>query len=224
MHKISEIIGLQVISLFEGQLVGYTKDFCLSADNKKITELLIQDNKDEENIFALDPKNIFKIKDAIFVKNLSVLTKKQNVQIQNSPINCLAFLTDGTSLGKLLDINLTKNFFINSFACSTCETNNRIFKLSNEVIIFNKPKSSLSYLTFKPVEGGQLIAYPVNTELQTIPVKTISDFNFLIGRKSSKDIFAFNNEILIRAGGLITDRVIHQARKAGKLKELAMYS
>ena len=51
-----------------------------------------------------------------------------------------------------------------------------------------------------------------------------NNFNFLIGRKVSKNIFANNNEIIIRKNTKITDKHIETASIYNKLRELSVYS
>ena len=48
--------------------------------------------------------------------------------------------------------------------------------------------------------------------------------SFLQGRKATKTIFGFNNEVLIKEGALVTTKVINTCTSHGKLMELALNS
>ena len=52
----------------------------------------------------------------------------------------------------------------------------------------------------------------------------VQNADFLLGRVCTKDIFNFNNEILIKAHAVITKKNLKEINKFGKLRELMLYS
>ena len=74
--------------------------------------------------------------------------------------------------------------------------------------------------TIIPIEPKKKVVLDSND----LPSKTTTKDNFLIGRKVSKNIYSFNNEIIIKKGIRITDKIILKAKEFSKLKELAIFS
>lgn len=61
--------------------------------------------------------------------------------------------------------------------------------------------------------------------INKLPTPILSNnYNFLIGRKSNKNIFANNNEIIIKKNSKITQKHIDTALNYNKLRELATHS
>ena len=54
--------------------------------------------------------------------------------------------------------------------------------------------------------------------------KETQNADFLLGRVCTKDIFNFNNEILIKAHGIINKKNLKEVNKYGKLRELMLFS
>ena len=59
--------------------------------------------------------------------------------------------------------------------------------------------------------------------LEDIKKPTIQNADFLIGRICTKDIFNFNNELLIKEHAVINKKNLKEINKYGKLRELMLY-
>ena len=57
-----------------------------------------------------------------------------------------------------------------------------------------------------------------------VPLRIISDYGFLLGRRVTANIFSFNRDLIVEEGEVITTRVVERARKYGKLVELTLNS
>lgn len=61
-------------------------------------------------------------------------------------------------------------------------------------------------------------------EENSMPKKATTNDNFLLNRKVEKNIYSFNNELIIRKNARVTDKVILIAKTHSKLRELTLYS
>ena len=83
---------------------------------------------------------------------------------------------------------------------------------------------------FKEITVQSAEILPVEIDNQNIePVQkeqapTINNSDFLIGRTCFKDIFNFNNELLIKAHSIVNKKNLKEITRFGKLRELIMFS
>ena len=213
--KTSIIIGMEIINLYEGQVDGYVKNLIFSKDYKKVKALIVYSDKYEKQ-YMLEISKIYKLNDVVFIKNSSVFSEINNIE-DKSPINLPAYLSDGKSLGVITDIELDNNFNVVNFIANNNTIQNNIAKITNQLIIFNTPDNVINISRMAPKKI-------VNTELNAAisPIQSNLNNIFLVGRKVTKDIFSFNNELLIKANSIVTERVVRIARLNGKLRELAL--
>lgn len=213
--KASNIIGMEVINLYEGQVYGYVKNLVFNSNYKKVSGLIVYSDKLDKQ-FYLSIKRIYKINDIVFTKNASVYDENY-VYEDNSPINLPAYLTDGKSLGLITDVELDDKFDVINYITTVNSIKNDIAKITQELIIFNCENCKIKTSSFAPRKKK-------NIALTNDGEKTISNTNniFLVGRKVTKDIFTFNNELLVKSGTTITERIVRLARLNGKLRELAL--
>lgn len=215
MFKATNIIGVQVISVYEGQVEGYVKNLIFSSDYKKLKSIIVCDSKIEEKQYMLDVKDILSLQDIVLIKNSSILKGVSNQQ-DNSPINLPAFLTSGKKLGIISDVILDEKFSIFKFETSEGEAENNIAKISKDLILFNNGDTNIKYYNCKPKQEKISAITTVSNQSASINIP------FLIGKKVIKDIFTFNNEIIIKNGNVVTEKVIQLAKINGKLRELAL--
>ena len=57
-----------------------------------------------------------------------------------------------------------------------------------------------------------------------MPPRIISDYNFLLGRTLTEDLFTYNGELIAYSNTPITINVVERARLSGKLLELTLNS
>ena len=221
MLKASAILGMQVISLYEGQVEGYVKNLIFSQDHKKLVKLIICSDKTEDKQYILKTKDIFKINDVIFIKNSTLISFAQN-QEDNSPINLNAYLCDGVSLGKIIDIEIDEKFYVNKYVTSLSETCNSIAKINKHLVVFNTENSTLKTYLFKPRQSAITNTQSVTSSTKTVLTSNTINYNFLLGRKVCRDILTFNNQLLIKNGTLVTEKIVQIAKQNGKLRELAL--
>ncbi len=243
MYYCNDLINLSVLSLYEGELLGVVDKLYFDKKLKKLIELELVG--EEGNKFTLPSKNIYHIgKNAITVKNnQSVNLKVEDENLFSCPINSKAYTIRGEYLGVIKEVSLTDKFLTEKFSLDNDQSlsvdslassgkNTTIFyEESDNVNVkkFTPQKSPKIFKSQKEVDAKILpIDIPptpsTNLEEINLPKPNFQSADFLLGRICTKDIFNFNNEILIKAHAVITKKILKEVNKFGKLRELMLYS
>ncbi len=151
MYRVSNILSKQVINLYDGKFEGTIKNICLKENLKQIKWFILFDEDGEE--FMLDPNKIYKVGQAITIKNNDGIFNTSNIynMENNNPINLMCYSVNGEIIGKVSDVELSKNFYIENFYIDENKiTTNQIVKISKNLIIVNTEKTKVSLSTFKP--------------------------------------------------------------------------
>ncbi len=242
MNYCNQLLSLSVLSLYEGELIGKVDKLFFDKKLKKLTQIEILGENDAR--FLLDTKNIYHIgKNAITVKNNQCVSfKVEEVELSLAPINSKVYSINGEYLGIIKEIDLDEKFFTQKFSLD----NNSILEIEdlascgkNTIVFFDKSnKVNIQKFTptkspkqFKEVSVQTAEILPIETNNKNIePVETetkqpqINNSDFLIGRTCFKDIFNFNNEILIKAHSVVNKKNLKEITRFGKLRELIMFS
>lgn len=236
MYKISDIISMPVISIFESEYLGTIYNVLIDSRCKKVKYFCILN--EEDNIpRIIHIEHIYKIgSDVIFIKNKSELSLQINCDCEMedcaNPINISAYNFDGKKLGTVSDsVFNTKGkleeFIINNKSYKITD----IFNVGSSAIIVNNKKCDIK--KFKPsntisptlIEEKVIsLNKPTDQKEEPLTNKIITDFRFLTGRRLNKDIVSLNGEIIARSGATITKELINKASSYGKLVEIARYS
>jgi len=241
MNKVSEIISMPVISLYEGEYIGIINKMFFDYTTKRCKYICILN--DDSNIPQVIKVNDVYCKghDCVFIKNKSVLELESNYENDikkcASPINCSIFTLDGKNMGIIKDVILTSNYQIDSLLTNNnikiCK--DKIFNIGKDTVIIKDNKKIL-LSRFKPQENIvktniieqkiQMLETKHQPQEQTTPYsnKIITDVRFLLGRILNKDIIAYNGEIIAKTGTTISKEIINKASNYGKLIEVARYS
>ena len=240
MYYCNEFLGLNVLSLYEGELLGVVDKLFFDKKLKKLIELELVGEDGAKLI--LPSKNIYHIgKNAITVKNnQAVSLKVEENNFSPCPINSKAYTIKGEFLGIIKEINLNDKFLCEKFILDNNNTlqvellassgkSTTIFYENNDKVNVKKFTPNKTPKVFKTVEVQKAEILPViESEPPKTQIEEVSKVNqtadFLIGRICTKDIFNFNNEILIKAHAVITRKILKEVNKFGKLRELMLYS
>lgn len=239
MYYCKDFYSLAVLSLYEGELLGKVDKLCFDKQIKKLIELELVGEDGAK--LVLPTKNIYHVgKNAITVKNnQAVMMKREETNLCVAPINSKAYSITGEFLGIVQEISLDDKFLTQKLSLenngvldvkyiASCGKNTIVFYDSdNRVNIkkFNpKPFENLKIkenqtVNVLPVEEENSNVVPVETKKQTTDINT----SFLLGRVCTKDIFNFNNELLIKAHALVNKKNLKEINKFGKLRELMLY-
>ncbi|MBR4270292.1 MAG: hypothetical protein IKQ31_01255 [Clostridia bacterium] len=110
--KLSNIIGKQVISIFDSTVIGTVFSFQLNKSKTCITDILLEGANSE--VYLIPTSKIFASLDCILIKNNSPIS----LVADNYPptmMNALVFDLAGRGLGNVIDIHYDERYQISSF-------------------------------------------------------------------------------------------------------------
>lgn len=240
MYYCKEIYSLSVLSLFEGELLGKVDKLYFDKKLKKLVEIEIVGEDGAK--LVLPTKNIYHVgKNAITVKNnQAVILKEVDCENCLAPINSKAYSINGEFLGVVQEISVDEKFstekisldndmVLNVDKLASCGRNTIIFHSNEEKINIKNFTPNKQPKTFKAKEVQMASTLPIEeTSQNVVPVDIVKSNNvqssdFLVGRICTKDIFNFNNELLIKAQAVVTKKNLKEINKFGKLRELMLY-
>lgn len=240
MNYCNQLLSLSVLSLYEGELLGKVDKLYFDKRLKRLNQIEIIGEND--TTFLLDVKNIYHIgKNAITVKNnQAVNLKVEDVNLSPAPFGSKAYSINGEYLGVIKEIDLNDKFFTQKFSLdngntlnfedlASCGKNTIIFFDKNNKVNMQKftPEKSPKQYKSAPVQTAEVLPIKENLNVEAIIQDEPKNFNnsdFLLGRTCFKDIFNFNNELLIKAHTIINKKNLKEISKFGKLRELIMFS
>ena len=116
MKKISDIISMPIISLYEGEYIGIVYNVMFDYRLKKCNYAIILDEKENIN-YAIKFKDIYKIgNQCIYIKNKTCLNLESNclkeLEENLSPINLKVYSLNCELLGTSNDIVINEKYEI----------------------------------------------------------------------------------------------------------------
>ena len=231
LNKISMLVGKPVVSIFEGKMIGYVKNAFFDDKFTKIDWLELFD-KESENEYVIATKNVYSLDDIVVIKNTDCILQKETIELnKKSPVNYPVFSTNGKNCGKICDIVFDEKFKTVCFEIDkdTTYKPNQFLNIGQNVAIIQPQKQTkLSNFKSKPkiatknISANNIVTIQNNTQNKiSSPKKILTDsYDFLIGRKLDKNIYADNKQLLAKRNSIITSNIIDNASKNGKLKEL----
>lgn len=107
MKRISEVLGKNIISIYEGKSIGIIENVVFDKKLKKLKSFVVYD-EDNDNIDRLFvPSGAIKLEgeNAVMIKNLEkVVEDTKNLLSKNNPINASAYNLSGNLLGKVKEV------------------------------------------------------------------------------------------------------------------------
>lgn len=239
MNNVLDLLGKPILSLYECKIEGTISNFWLDKNFKKIKWLTIVNEEYSEERF-LDISYIYaSSEDAIVIKSSDCLANEEEIDFSLnhlSPINHKIFNTKGKLLGTVKNLEFDDKYNINNF-CFEDEkfTAKNIANCGENIIIIQDKNSNIKIPNIKtfdiknmPKTEQEVFAMPITIssqkEVTTPPVITTRNYDFLLNRKATKNIYTSNNEIIIKKNTKITEKHLESARKNAKLRELALNS
>lgn len=213
---LSELMGKRVINvksaLEEGTIIGAYVD--------RISY--------EANVLILDSLKALRLEDIYEVGEV-VTTIEDNFETMDLndyiPITTQkeVITVSGVRLGKVKDILLGKKGKRGEITAdlSTFKVKH-IVATSNNIITINPTYRKLEKETKEPIQEVLLMEAPSHLTVEN--KAQLPSYDFLIGKKVKSEVSDINRSFVLMAGTLITERVIENARRAGKLSELVSRS
>lgn len=234
MEKISKFISKKVISLDDGNLVGYVLNVVFDENLKMFKGLIVVD-EESENTFMLDKADIASIgEDCVMIDDC--LKLQFNISsLSNNPIGKQVYDCFGNMLGTVKDVEIYGKT-VKKIITDKCEFPQRLVRKSGDnFIIFGSPKKKNSPKTFGEQIGGenQPASLPVsyvtiqpqpNLNETESPTRLFANSNSLIGKMVTNEVLGMNNELIAKKFDIIDKKIIKKAQNHNKLNLLAYYS
>lgn len=243
--KATTIISMPIINLYSGRYEGTVSNICFDKKLKLAKWLVFfDDNSDEDK--AILTSHVTIGKNAIIIKNnegIFPLISTEGDLIYNNPINLKAYDSEGNLLGKINDIELNNKFVVEQLFVNQAAYNiNQILSSSNDTIVFNltgkRIKLQQKNKMIKNVKPTKVVIQPITKTAPPVieevsptgfdkspsPMRILSNHDYLLGRKITKNIYGSNNEIIAKKDSLITTKNLEWVRQNNKVIELAICS
>ena len=213
---LSEIVNKRVININDGACLGVSIGAYLHKSNYSCPSLCL----DNGNQVSLN--DVFAVGEVI----TAVCDQQEVIPLDEYfkiSINQEVVLVDGSRLGKVKDLTLVgrKDKGI-IFADKGSVKAKCLVACSNNIIIANPTYRQLKTKVKEPISEVLKLDVPkLDTPSQTnAPILNPVSYDFLIGKKVKSEVSDINRSFVLMAGTIITDKVISNAIKAGKLTDL----
>ena len=232
MSKISDIISKQVVSLYEARLVGTIVNVNFDEKFSKLKSFIVVDEEGDREL-ELSVKDVYSQKDSFVIKNEAKLKAVFFEAETNNPINKICITIAGEVLGKISDVELcgeeVKEILLESGVKVTPEQ----VVACESVLIINSGENKVKRAGFAPrakkVNTDNIVVKIQEEEIpseekiipkpvQLVPPRFVA--KTLLGQISLKTIKGLNNEIIVKKGEQITNKVLERAKLHNVLNQL----
>lgn len=232
MSKISDIISKQVVSLYEARLVGTIVNVNFDEKFSKLKNFIVVDEEGDREL-ELSVKDVYSQKDSFVIKNEAKLKAVFFEAETNNPINKICITIAGEVLGKISDVELcgeeVKEILLESGVKVTPEQ----VVACESVLIINSGENKVKRAGFAPrakkVNTDNIVVKIQEEEIpseekiapkpvQLVPPRFVA--KTLLGQISLKTIKGLNNEIIVKKGEQITNKVLERAKLHNVLNQL----
>lgn len=222
--NLTNIIGKQVFALYEGEIIGTVCDVVFNRDLTKVSALKMFDQ--DENEYEIKFSMVKALNDCVIIANRDKLLTyfdKNN----KSPMFKPAITEKATRLGKICDCDLTEKGAIKGFITD----NNEILEpkyiyLRKNFVYYSKTK-----LLNRNIYPKKNVASLENIKVNILPFDNKNTDNFvpsklqfntdtILGKVAKDTLFGVNNEIIIKANQIISEKTIEDASRHNRLNQL----
>lgn len=226
MEKISNNISKKVISLNEGEFIGYILDAVFDEDLDSLQGFLVVDDESEET-FILKKENIKSVGDDCIMMDSAGNLKRSFDEDTFNPIGKNVYDVNGVYLGTVIDV-VVQGRAVRRIITDKCEFFKRnIRKIGKNNIIFGKRslKNTKRQALFVVDESlNQKVTTLSVKEKQSKPYRIFANQSSIIGRTMTSDLYGYNNEIIAKKFDIINQNIINRAKLHNKLNFLLYYS
>ncbi len=215
MYKVSELLGKPLLSLSEAKILGTVANILFDEKMLKGVWVVLYDNDDETRYLPLMKLVNFE-SDAVVVKNADGLEIEPKIGLEN-PINSPVFNQDGKLLGGLRDI-VMEGIKVTAFVLDDITVSSDKLLSAGSVLVFNDSGRSIK-LT-RPQKSAP--EKEEKDEALTKKAAFAPSYDFLLGKKTQRNIFASDGKLIVHEGESITYSIIDTAKREGKLVILAL--
>ena len=211
---LSEVNNKKVLSLSSAKILGAVDGVAIDKNSQKIIGLTIS-----ENIGILALTDVFEIGDVISVINDDAISAHMPDYSYVLKATASVYNVVGNLLGSGIDVELNGRKKELRFSVDGTDYKAKtIISASDDIIIVNPTYRALYKQEKKPERP--VFELPPPSIVNPNEVAPTNDYDYLIGRKVKSEVSDIGRSFVLMAGTLITDRIIQNARRAGKISEL----
>lgn len=155
MEYFTELLGKEVVSIFEQKIVGTLLNLQIDWSQKRVKNLVIV-SADEEAVFLLNPKSVLGVGKCITIRNCASLNISVEPELPQI-IGKNAIDLSGKSFGKINEIAIEKWKIQLLYADEPIDSQ-KIIYVADQFVLVNSTAKKVSLHNFKPK------TYPITTE------------------------------------------------------------
>lgn len=223
--NLTDIIGKKVYSIYEGEIVGTILQASFDRQFTKIHSFRIFD--EEENEFDILMSNIKALGDCVIITNKNKLNTPTIKNIKN-PLNMDVINENATHLGKINEVELDRFGGVsNIFTTLNYNLNPNFVYFRKQFVLFSESKINIT--NYRPrsekfdlqnIKVNILNIEQAKLNPSFIPSKIQFNPGSMVGKIAKSDLLGLNNEIIVKANQVITEKIIDDAGKHNRLNQL----
>lgn len=176
MYNLKNVLGLPVLSLYEGELVGSVTKINFNEKLGKVLSISIAGEGDIT--YTIMPKYIYKIgKNAITIKNNACLSF-DSLELETAyPIGFKTYTIQGEYLGKIDQITFNEKFFVDTIVLDNGKTMSpaNLFSCGKNTVIIHDENTKLSPSHFRQKFTPKFFKSKLSTKVTTLPITPNTD-------------------------------------------------
>lgn len=223
--NLTNLFGKQVFALYEGEVVGTVCDAIFNKDLTKVSGLKMFDL--EENEFEIKFTSIKAMNDCIIIANKDKLQTFFE-KAKKTPMFKQVITDQAQNLGKIIDCEVQNNGLIKGYLTNNNELlePSKIYLRKNfvyysKVKLLSKniypKKNNVSLENIKV----NILTFDTNQRIENfVPSKLQYNTDAILGKIAKDTLFGVNNEVIIKANQIISEKTIEDATRHNRLNQL----
>lgn len=223
--NLTNLFGKQVFALYEGEIVGTVVEAIYNSDYTKVVSLKLFDNDEIE--YEIKIKNIKAINDCIIISNknkLNIFIGKLN----QNPFFKEVIDQDAKHYGKIVDCKIESTGKIlhfltdkqNELLPENINLRNNFIYYSKDKFVAKNYKPKQKVVTLDKIKVN-ILNFEKNQDISNFaPSKLQYNPSSLVGKVAKNTLFGLNNEVIIKANQIITQKTLDDATRHNRLNQL----
>jgi uncharacterized protein YrrD len=242
MKKSTQITGLPIISILDGNQVGKVKSLVINPDKGSVDFLTIEHEDFQVSVKAIPFKKVVGIGEyAVTVDSESAVIDLNEIPIANQLVNKKIKITGtkvmtrkGELIGEVIEYFVdqdTGHILGMQLKLSDKEValaSESVVTFGKDIIIVKEDATSYFLNSVEELEGNEEFTEEVSDLTEVLPMMQEDDaedeevralkekqIELLAGKTLTKDVYGKNGEILFREGTVLTSEQIEKAQEEG---------
>lgn len=205
-----ENISKKVVSVEDGEVVGYVLKPVINFSELKKTGYIIVSHMEEE--FFLPLENILAFQDVVLISKMSQLEFSNLEEELRKNVYSLA----GENLGRVEDYVFKKGRLFKIVTNMAEIPSKNLVKSGKNVLFVDFKKKKRKFPRF---EDENFIVEAMEKKEILPPVVNLS-LNYYLGKVATRTLLGINKELIVKEGTQITPKIFYKAKAHNKINEL----